>query len=395
MPRDVAFVLSVLLLAAPALAADPTPPAPAVAAPTVTVTPATRAEVQSRVPISGTLVARREVQVFPQVAGFEITELLAEAGDTVRAGQPLARLSATTLTAQMAQAEAELQRAEAAVGQARSLISSAEAGLTQAVTALQRARRLKTSGNAAQATLDQAVAAEAAAQAQAASARDGLTVAEAGLAQARAARDIARLNLDRTTILAPVDGFVAARSAQLGALSGGGVAPMFTLIAGGEIEVEGQVIEDALGQIKPGDPAELSVAGMTGIAGTVRLVPAAVDPATRLGLVRITLSPDPRLRTGMFASGSIVAARREAVTVPATAVLVDREGARVQVVRDGTVETRPVVAGVIWQGQREIVEGVAEGETVMARAGVFFRSGDPVVAVAEGAAVPPAEKAAP
>src|SRR5690606_28980509 len=109
-----------------------------------------------------------------------ITELLAEAGDSVEKGQVLARLSTDTLAAQLAQAEAGYQQAEAA--------------LKQADTALRRAQRLRDTNNASQATLDDAIAAQANAQ--------------AGLAQAEAARRIARLDLNRAEIVAPVSGLV-------------------------------------------------------------------------------------------------------------------------------------------------------------------------------------------
>ncbi|WP_207100980.1 biotin/lipoyl-binding protein, partial [Paracoccus shandongensis] len=158
--------------------------APARVAPSVTVEPAVRAEVQARVPVSGTIVARSEVQVFPQVSGYEITEILAEAGDSVAKGQVLARLSTETLSALLEQARAEYLRAEAGVGQAQSTIDSAQASLTQARTTLQRVQRLREAGTASQSALDDAVAAEANARAQAASAADGLAVARAALAQA-------------------------------------------------------------------------------------------------------------------------------------------------------------------------------------------------------------------
>lgn len=351
------------------------------AIPAVTLAVAEMTRMQARVPVSGTLVARRQVQVFAQVAGYEITEILAEAGDTVTQGQVLARLDSDTLSALLAQAEAEHQRAEAAVGQAQSAIARTEASLTQAATALERVRRLRAGGNASQAVLDEAVAAEAAARAEAASATDGVGVARAALAQADAARRVARLNLQRAEITAPVGGLVSARNAELGDLSGGGADPMFTLIADGEIELSAEVIETALPQLETGAPAEISVAGLGKVAGRLRLVPAAVDPVTRLGLARIALDPDPGLRAGLFANGWIVTQDRQSVAVPAGAVLSDSEGDRVQVVADGVVQTRKIKAGLLWQGRREILDGVAEGETVIARSGAFFRDGDRVRAV--------------
>ncbi|MBU3028684.1 efflux RND transporter periplasmic adaptor subunit [Paracoccus marinaquae] len=371
-------LLAVALLTLPARAEEAPAPGVAGSVPTVTVVAAVKAEVQAQVPVTGTLVARRPVEVFAKVSGFEIIELLAEPGDAVEEGQVLARLSVDTLAAQLAQAEAEYQRARAGVGQAQSNIDSAEALLTQAEIALKRAEQLRQGGNTPQATLDQAIAAAANARATAASASDGLAVATAALALAEAARRIASLDMDRAEITAPVAGLVTARNAELGALSGASAQPLFAMIAGGEIELEAEVIETALPDLKAGDPVEVHVAGVGAVQGRVRLVPAAVDPATRLGLMRISLGEASGLRIGLFASGQVVTGRHEAVMVPAAAVLSDAEGDRVQVVRDGRIETREITAGLLWQGRREIVAGLAEGEVVVARAGAFFRDGDPV-----------------
>ena len=401
-------MLAAAWLAVPSavLAADGAaqPAAAAATAPTVTVAPAGMAQVEARVPLSGTLVARQSVQVYPQVSGFEIVALNAEPGDRVTKGQELARLSDTTLATQLAQAEAELQRAAAGVSQAQSQISSSDAAQKQARAAADRARSLRRSGSGTQATLDQAVAAQAAADAAAASARDGLAVAEATQAQARAARDLAQANLDWTRILSPVDGRVTQRSAQLGGIATAAGEPMFTLIADGSIEFEGEVIEGALQELKAGQEVRLNVAGVGPIQGTVRQLPAAVDPTTRLGLIRVQLPDDDRLLTGLFASGDVITLRREALTVPASAVLSDDDGERVQVVRDGVVETRLIQGGILWQGSREVRDGLAAGENVITRAGAFFATGDqvnvarsaaegeptPVGAAAESAAAEPA-----
>ncbi len=346
--------------------------------PVVTLATAEKTPIEARVPVSGSLVARQPVQIHANVSGYEIQGVIADVGDRVKKGDALAWLSDDALTAQYEQATAEYSRAEAAVRQAESQIDSAVAALTEAASTLDRTRSLRKSGNASQAVLDQAVAAEASAQAASALAADGLTVARATLAQAEAARRLARLNLDYARIKSPVDGVVIERTAELGAISGTGGDPLFTVIGGGEVELAADVIETALGQLKPGDSAEIEVAGIGVIAGKVRLVPAAVDPLTRLGLARISLDADPRLRVGLFASGWVTTEQREAITVPTSAVLAGEGGARVQVVTDGRVETREVRAGLTWQGRSEITEGLTPGEQVIARAGAFFSTGDQV-----------------
>ena len=351
---------------------------PSLELPLVTLAPAEPSQIEARVPVSGSLVARRQVQIHANVTGHEIKGIVADVGDRVKMGDVLAWLSDDVLSAQFAQATAEYQRAEAAVRQAESQIDSAVATLTEAASALERTRSLRKSGNASQAVLDQAVAAEASAQAASAVASNGLGVARATLAQAEAARRLARLNLDYARIITPVDGVVVERNAELGALSGSGGDPLFTVIEGGEIELAADVIETALSRLKPGDAAEIEVAGVGLVTGSLRLAPASVDPLTRLGQARVSLAADPRLRVGLFAQGWITTDRREALTVPTAAILADAAGERVQVVRDGRVETREIRAGLIWQGRREILSGLEPGEQVIARAGAFFRDGDRV-----------------
>ncbi|MFV0302753.1 MAG: efflux RND transporter periplasmic adaptor subunit [Paracoccus sp. (in: a-proteobacteria)] len=379
------IALSALMLAGPAGAeesAAATVPQQQPAAPSVTAAAARLAEVQQRVLVSGSLVPRQEVQVFAQVAGYEIVELRAEAGDRVEKGQLLARLSRDTLAAELAKAEAEYQRAEAGVGQAQSQIASSAAARSQTAAALERVQHLLNSGSATQAALDLAVVAEANARAQAASAEDGLAVARAALAQAGAARDLARLNLGRTDVVAPQAGLIVARQAEMGAIAAAGGEPLFRLAAGAEIELSAEVIETALHQLATGDPAEIEGAGIGAVSGRVRLLPASVDPVTRLGKLRIALDPDPGLRPGLFADGAVITLRRQAVTVAATAVLADDRGDWVQLIVDGAVSTRQVQAGLLWQSRREILSGVEPGDSVIARAGAFFRDGDRVTPVA-------------
>jgi multidrug efflux pump subunit AcrA (membrane-fusion protein) len=66
------------------------------------------------------------------------------------------------------------------------------------------------------------------------------------------------------------------------------------------------------------------------------------------------------------------------VAVPLTAVLYTTAGTVVQVVRRDRVETKRVEVGLMYGGQVEIRDGLAEGDMVVARAGAILREGDPV-----------------
>ena len=386
-------VLVALTLPAAPLPAQEAPAGDAI--PSVTVAPVIREEIALQIPMSGTLVAREEALVFPRLTGQDITAIEAEAGDHVEAGEVLARLEDGTLTAQVAQAEANLAAARAGVAQAEAQQASAAAQAQQAELALERTQSLSKSGDIAQATLDQAQATADQARAAVAAAEAAAEAARAAVTQNEASLRIARVNLDWATIRAPVAGRVLERNARLGALAGGTV-PLFRIAAGDEIELEAEVVETDLAAMSEGDPARVVVAGLEERSGTVRLIPPEIDAASRLGRVRIALGNDTDLRVGGFASAIVTVNRHLALTVPASAVLGRSEGDVVQAVVDGVVESRDVTAGLLSGGRREIDAGLAEGETVVTRAGAFLRDGDRVNPVmAEAAAAAAGRRAAP
>lgn len=349
--------------------------------PSVTVAVVERAEMMDQVPISGTVVARDEVLIYPQVSGFTIDAMYVDIGDLVVKGDVLAELNQSTLQAHLAQADAEYARATAGISQAESQIRSAEASLTQAQSVLDRAERLLTSGAGTQASLDQAIATQQTAAATLASVTDGLAVAIAQRQQAQAQLDIAQLDLDHATIIAPVDGLISARNGRLGAIATSSGEPIFRLISDGAVELEAEVVETAMSDLAIGNEVLLDVAGLGPMPGEVRRISPIVDPVTRLGLVRITTAPDGALRTGLFASGWIIITRREALSVPATAVLTDASGSYVLRVVDNVIERSPITAGLIWRDKREVIAGVDLGDIVVAKAAAFFADGDLVTPV--------------
>ena len=95
----------------------------------MTVARVAPADFTATVLATGSLVAREEILVGPEVEGLRVTEVLADEGMRVKKGDVLARLVADTLDAQVAQNDAGQARATAAIAQARSAIVQAEARL--------------------------------------------------------------------------------------------------------------------------------------------------------------------------------------------------------------------------------------------------------------------------
>ncbi len=384
MPRRVMTLVVLAVLAAAPFAAHADTAAQESGAvdqsqlPAVSVAEVKRGSFTETILVTGSLVAREEVLISPQVDGYRIIELLAEEGDRVKAGQVLARLDRNTLEAQLAQLNAQLARADAAISQARSLIVQNEASQKQADAAFARVKDLIKTGASTQSTYDEREAAARTAVASVTSAKDGLILAQAEKTQIEAQIRESKVRLGYTDILTPSDGLITRRTARLGAMASLSSDPMFRIVTKGEIELDAEVPEAYLPKLRLGRSAIISVAGVDDRRGAIRLISSEVDKATRLGKVRIFIGDDPALRVGAFARGVIETSSSDGLGVPPSAVLYTADGAAVQVVQDGKVMTRRVKLGLRTADAVEIREGLTEGQLVVARSGTLLREGDRV-----------------
>jgi len=354
-----------------------------IAPPAVSVIAASKRAFVDRLFVSGTLVAREEALVSARIDGLTIQELVAEDGDRVEVGQVLARLDRSQLDAMLAENDAAIAHADAARAQAEALISQWQAQLGFAANDYERAQKLG-GGVMSTSAIEQREMALKTAQAQLESARRALNVAEADRASRDAERRELLVRIGRTEVKAPVAGVVSRRSARIGASASAAGEPLFRIIADGAIDLEAEVPEQSLARLAVGMPAKLKLPGLTGeVDGAVRLVNQEVDKASRTGKVRIALSDVSRARIGAFASGEIDLTRRDGVGAPAAALRIDGATARLMVVRDGKVEERRVTTGIVEGDFVEIRDGLAVGDSIVARAAAFLRPGDRVRPMAD------------
>lgn len=385
-----ALPLALLLsLPLPLFAQEAAPAAPTATAPAITVATAVTAELSDRVYASGRIAPVEEVAVAPQIEGQRIETLLVDLGDWVEQGQVMAELADETLILQRSQLQASQQSALAALAQAEAQLAVAQATADEAVRVRDRTQTLRAEGTSSQAALDQASAAASSALAQ-------VTATEQAIAAARAQVDLAALqlenveiNIQRTRITAPVAGLVSARNAQVGAIASAAGQPMFVLIRDGALELQADLAEQDVLRVMAGQEASLRPVGATvPLSGHVRLVDPTVDATTRLGRVRIAIDDSSQVRAGLFAEAEILIARRSGVALPVTAVQTPADGAAraLRVDADGIVSEVEVVTGIRDGALIEIVSGLVEGDTVVARAGAFVRPGDHITPVPAAAA---------
>jgi HlyD family secretion protein len=368
-----ALAATTMLTAAPALRAETAVVETAAAAPSgivlpaITVTSVVKRTVNSHVLASGLIGPVEQVSVPPLIEGQPIEALRADVGDTVMAGQILATLSSATLILQKSQL-----LANAASSVAKTSAVEASKSATRSATLFAEGRVSLASNDASKAA--------------ATSAASGVTVAMQALASARAQNEVMTaqmanidLQLSRTNVVAPVSGVVSARNAELGAIASGAGQPMFVIIRDGALELAADVAEIDVAKLAKDQPVTLSLASAaSGVTGTIRLVEPTIDAVSRLGRARISIDANSEVRSGMFASADILAASREALAVPVTAVGSSGGNSTVMAVKDGVVAQVVVTTGIQDGGWIEILTGLSEGDQIVAKAGAFVSTGDKI-----------------
>lgn len=200
-----------------------------------------------------------EAQVLSRV-GFEVagtlTHVLADHGDLVAAGRPLARLDAASAEARLAKAEAAAQAADAALTRAQAQLERAEALLALRRSTAQRRRELAPRGTVSAEQVEQAETDAVVAAADLAVVRADLLVLAAARADAQAVLRAERTQLAKHVLAAPFDALVVARSHEPGTALNPGQA-VFTLVAPDSFWVLAYVDEARAGDLAVGQPAEV------------------------------------------------------------------------------------------------------------------------------------------
>ena len=313
---------------------------------------------------NGTITAWQEASIGTEANGLRLTDVRANVGDVVRAGQVLATFAPESIQADLAQARANLLEAEANAADAS---GNAE-----------RARTLQASGALSTQQINQYQTAEQTSKARVEAAKAMLTVQQ--------------VRLKHTQVLAPDSGIISARSATVGAVLGSGTE-LFRLIRKGRLEWRAEVTSAELGRLSAGTPALVTAASGAQIRGKVRMIAPTVDPQTRAALVYVDLPATPDItssaKAGMFAKGDFSLGDSSSLMVPQTAVVV-RDGFS-YVYRLGTdnrVAQVKVQTGRLSGERIEITSALASDARLVATGAGFLNDGDLVRVIEDGKVVP-------
>lgn len=349
---------------------------------TVTVAAAERVTVYDHVAVVGTLVPKEEIRINALIQGKEIRELLVEVGAIVAKGQPLAVLDDADAELQLEKNTVQLARAASAIAQEHSRVEGASVTERETRKVVERSRSLVGKGVVSQQLLDEHENAFSRAKSQLELARQSLAVAEADRNLIEHERAEIALTIERSTVRATEAGRVLSRNARVGAMTSSSGDPLFIVAKDGLIEMEASVSESSFVRLKEGMLAEVRAPGFdSAIRGRVRLSAAQIDPATRMGTVRLQLDEGGALVPGTFAHGRIEIAQRSNVTVPVTAVRSQSGKVTVFVVEKDRAILRPVTIGSSVGRSMEILGGVNEGEIVVIKSGSFLKADEQIKAV--------------
>jgi RND family efflux transporter MFP subunit len=344
------------------------PPKPAL---TVTTAPPERARLPIRLAANGNITAWQEALIGSESGGLRLTEVRANVGDRVRAGQVLAIFA--------------LESVQAEVAQGRASLAEAEANAFDAAGNADKARTLQASGALSEQQINQYITAE--------------KTARARLEAARATLTVQQVRLRQTRLLAPDDGVISSRSATVGAVVGAGTE-LFRMIRGGRLEWRAEVTSSELGRLTVGMPASIVAANGVEVKGRVRMIAPTVDAQTRSALVYVDL-PTPvgklssaagtatlnaAVKAGMFARGEFDLGTSDALTVPQQSVVI-RDGFSYVFLLgpDGHVSQAKVQIGRRLADRLEVLAGVAADAELVASGAGFLNDGDLVRKVAAGA----------
>ncbi|MDX1453894.1 MAG: efflux RND transporter periplasmic adaptor subunit [Gammaproteobacteria bacterium] len=302
-----------------------------------------RGDVSAAYSGTATLESEQDAEVVARVSGL-VEEIFVEQGDTVVAGQVLARLDDDRLRLEVQRAEANLRKLEQEYQRNKELYE-----------------RQLVSGEA----------------------YERLSY---DVESMRADLELARLQLQYTEIRAPFDGLVAERFIKIGNLVQQN-AITFRVTDYDPLLAKLYVPERELFKLKDGQLSQIRVDSLPDqvFQGEIDRVSPVVDATTGTFTVTVAVSDEQRLlKPGMFGRVNIIYdVHQDAVLAPRNAILTEDAKQSVFIVNDGTATMRTVKTGYINNGSIEILEGLEPGDEIVTVGQNALKDGAKVAVIGE------------
>jgi len=323
----------------------------------------------------GEVYTEKNVVLKAEVGGI-LKKLYVQEGKHVRQGELLAELDDTSYQLKLEEAEATRLKALSELlldrlFQEPGLTTPKEqdnTDLKKAQEAYQKAEKAYRDGLISQAELERTRLDYELAQIGSGLKRDEIIASSKGLTQAEVNAKIARLELEKTKIMAPFSGIITGIKVAPGETIEAG-RELFTLVDVSQLKITAKVLETEVSKVKVGREADIRFSAFPGrvFKGKVVAVSPVINKEDKTCSVFIGLeNPAEEIKPGMHAEIEIVTEifpRR--LLVPQAAVLVRGGRPLVFVVENGLAKWRYIQTGQENEQLVEVLDGVKEGEPVI------------------------------
>ena len=334
-------------------------------APTVAVDKVIRGDLSKSVELTAEFFPWQQVEIHAKVSGY-VQKINVDVGDHAKTGDVLAILEIPEL-------DQELNQAKASILTAQQDVKSIEAEFDETTLIASRINSAakETKGLIAQQDIDNANDSNRSNEAKLEAAKQKVVEAQANAARLQALVDYAK-------VLAPFDGVVTRRYADVGALVQAGTVQQGTssnsdslpMVSFAELKVlrlEFPVPEADVSSVHLGDSVSVDVLSMgKHFEGKVARFAQKVDMSTRTMLTEVDVdNSDYAYTPGMYATVRLsLAQQKDVLTVPIQSVS-SGDTPSVLVVKDNKVEKRNVSVGLETPDRAEILSGLEQGDLVV------------------------------
>ncbi|MBA3568885.1 MAG: efflux RND transporter periplasmic adaptor subunit [Pyrinomonadaceae bacterium] len=355
----------------------------------VTTAPAITRDLPRFFEATGSLAGDQQTEVASSIAG-KVVAVGVDLGSYVKRGQMIVRLDDVDSKLRVAQAQAQVEQAKAALRQAEEKVglrpgqafdpnripevANARVALELAEKNLRRSEKLIESGDVSRSSYDQQKAQRDQLKEQYESALSlarqnyaAVMTARANVANAGTLLGLARRALSYALVFSPIDGYVAERNADLGEY----VSPtskVATVVRINPLRIRIDIPEQAIPEVSVGQSVSVTTSAWPdkNFSGRIARISPNVTASSRTLSVEADIENNGgALKPGQFATVRILQSRSQpAVLIPARAVRTESGVSRVFVIKDGRAEQRLVQLGQSESDLVEVKSGVAAGEQV-------------------------------
>jgi RND family efflux transporter MFP subunit len=322
------------------------------------------------VTLPATTLGFEAANIYARASGYVLKRYV-DIGDHVRAGQPLAEITAPEIEDQIAQ-----YQNSGAAGQATQLQNAAQRNLDRVTWA--RDSVLVKQGWV---TLQQGDVDAYTLQAQ----HHATNAAHFNAAATQAQAAYYNQLKSYLQVVAPFDGVITQRNIDVGSLitaDAAGGTSMFSMTQNGVIRIWIYVPQDDAFGVKPGIEAVVRVPAMPNLTvhGNVTRIADALQPGTRTLLTEVDIpNPDGAFQPGAYCTVELKIPRASpALIVPASALIFNQNGMQVAVVDNGVAHLRKITITTDYGTEVEVSEGVKAGDQVILQPPVNLADGDKV-----------------